>query len=192
MTSNASYPVRGFTLTEVLITLCMVTMIGIVLVDLLRGYYLMTSLQEGSLDVNLSANNIAQELHMALLQAGGISGSHTFPTATLTTGTSTLVVQMPAIDSSGNIISYAYDFVGFYATGTAAYELTDAASSSARHSGIRKLSGVLQSMSFTYNNWPVTAATSASIIIKTIGGGRDANALTQSITEEIGLRNSTL
>lgn len=183
---------RGLSLLEVVIVTGVFALITVPLVNLLIGYYAVFNAQQATVAVNTSASMVVSEVRTAALQAGFIAASHAFSGVTRTSGASALVLQLPAVDSSGTTIVGSYDYVGFYASGTEAYRAIDAAVGSVRPSGTKRLSDTLYSLSFTYNNADPTLASSTAVDVVTNATTTRQGTTTQHLYEQIYLRNSTL
>lgn len=159
----------GFTLTETLVVVAVSAILGGAVAGIWIGYNSFFTLQQTTVAVAGSASRIISVAEAAMLQATSVVTSHTFVASgtTLTTGTSTLVLQLPSVNSSGNVISNTYDYIAIYASSTNAYEQVDAAAGSTRASGTINLSNTLSSLTFTYYATPVTGATSTLIDVQT-------------------------
>ncbi len=153
---------RGYTLIEVTVTIALFLIALLGVAQLYIVYERVISLQSASIDVALDASAIADAVRTNGEQADHVVASHTFPAATLSTGASTVIFELPSIDSTGTAIPSTFDYVGIYATGTSAYRLTDAAAGSARVSGTKLLTTVLQALSFTYDSATISAITNVS------------------------------
>lgn len=178
----------GFTLVEVLIVAAMIGIIIAAIIELLLKYDVLFATQQATIAVDTSANEIVSRVHLAALQADAIVASHTFGSVALSTGTSTLVLELPSIDSSGAIIGGSRDYVGFYASGTATYALVDAAVGSNRQSGTQQLSDTLLSLSFSYSTTALASATSTTVDVVTQTTSYQTT-LTRHLQEQNFLRN---
>ncbi len=143
---------RGFTLVELLVSIAILSLLSVLLVDMFINYNNFFYTQQSSIEVARSASTIVNEVGSAALQAQQVLPSYAFSSGTRTTGTSTLVLKLPSITESGSIVANTYDYVSVYASGTAAYKLTEANAASARTSGTRTLSSTLLSLGFVYNS----------------------------------------
>lgn len=180
---------RAFTLVEILVVLAIVSFIVAAITDLLLHYNSTLTLQQATIDVDMSANQVVYEVEQAALQASAISASHTFGSATYYSGSSALVLQVPSIDSSGNIISGSNDYIAFFATSTTnAYEVVDAAVGSSRGDTTRLLSDVLSTLTFTYGTTTPANATSTTVdvVTSTMVG---TTTISRHLDEQVYLRN---
>ncbi len=149
---------KGLTLIEAIVTIAIFIVISAALWSFYVNYYQVFHTQQGLVSVAGSASAAANELQNAIWQADQILVSHTFSGTVYNTGQNTLVLELPSIDSSGNIVSAKYDYMVFYATSTHLYKLVQADGQSSRPSGFRQLSDTVSTFTFTYNNADLTQA----------------------------------
>lgn len=178
----------GFTLIETSIVAAIFTMIMLVLVTLYINFGHFAQEQRAAIEVVHTAGRIAYEVQNATLAADSIVASHTFSGLALTSATDTLVVELPAVDTSDNIVPATYDYIGIYATGTSAYKVTDAAAGSARTSGSVLLSDVLASLEFSYDALSPSLSTSVEVDVETSDDIRGLTPQTH-VHEKTYLRN---
>ena len=184
MTVNLSKFFRGFTLLEIVVIVAISAVMCIVLVDLYRAYARMYGYQKGAADTAGSAATVANELQEWVLQASRILTSTTYSGATYTTGTNTLVLEVPSIDASGNMLTNTYDSVIFYSSGTHLYRVLSPNAASVRTASTKTLSTKLASLSLAYNDASVTSATQIIADIRmqsTEGRGTSQYQLTQKV-----------
>ena len=162
---------RAFTLVEVLITMALFVTLMFVIVQLYIVYGRTIVFHQASLDVTLGGSNIMDAARMAGSQARSAIATHSFSGISYSSGTTRVIFELPAIDALGDIITNTYDYIGIYASSSSAYRIIDAAPSSARISGEKRLTDVLDTLSFTYDsplfpsvkNIIIDATTSATI-----------------------------
>lgn len=142
---------RAFTLVETVIAIALSALLMLAVTQLYIVYGRVILFQKSSIDVALGGSNIIDAARTAGLQAKRVVASHTFSGVSYSSGTTTAIFELPAIDASGALITDAYDYVGIYAAGTDAYRLIDAAPGSARTAGRKRLTGVLEALSFAYD-----------------------------------------
>ena len=171
---------RAFTLIEtvVVVALSVVLMLAIAQLSLLFGNTI--AFQNASIGNLLGANTITDAVRTAGLQADHIVANHAFSGFQRSTGTTTVVFELPSVDASGSIVPNTYDYVGIYASGTEAYRVLDAGSGSARISGTKRLSDALDSLSFTYDSSDVSLATNVLLEATT-------SAVVKGVTSEMHL-----
>lgn len=156
MTFTPSKTTRAFTLVETVIVVTvsaiMFTAISVLIYNLNKtSEYQQTVLQSSG-----SAGMLVKEVEALTLPADAVLQTHTFSGTVRTSTSTTLVLEIPSIDSSGNIVPNAHDYAAFYTTGTDAYRVLEANISSQRVSGTKKLSSTVNSLTFSYNNTDFT------------------------------------
>ena len=114
--------------------------------------------------------------------------SHNFSGTTYSTDQHTLVLEIPSVDGSGNIVSGKHDYTVFHLTGKNLYRLVQADAASSRPSGLNQISDAVAAIIFTYNNSDLSKATKidANIQMQTISGGQ---TISYNLHQEIYLRN---
>ena len=179
---------RAFTLIETLITIALFAVLMLAVTQLYAVYGRIISSQGSTLTVALGASGIIDAVHVAGLQADHVVATHAFPGISLDSGTTTVVFELPAIDASGAVLPNAYDYIGIYASGTDAYRVTDAASGSARASGTKRLTDVLEALLFTYDNISFPSVASLTVSATTSAATHGTTAQTH-LQQHIYLRN---
>ncbi len=158
---------RAFSLIETMIVVAIGTSMFIILGFLLTRFNGSIAYEQASSQSSGSASVFMKEVESLAFPADAILQSHTFASGTYASATTTLVLEIPAIDSSGNVIANTYDYAAFYATSTDAYRLLEADALSARTSGTKLLSSPVSSLSFTYGNSDFTKVGSTPVDIHT-------------------------
>jgi prepilin-type N-terminal cleavage/methylation domain-containing protein len=179
---------RGFTLVETLIVIFLFSLIMLAVVDLYVGFNKSYSKQSASINTSLSAAALVDEVKRLALQANAVVASRAFNGVTHTSSATTLVLSLPSIDASGNILSAKYDYAAFYLTGSTTYRILEVDASSARPSGSRKLSDVVSDLLFTYNNVTPSLATMVTVDATT-SSIAEQQLFQTHLTQRINLRN---
>lgn len=108
---------KGFTLFELLIVMALVSVVGVLLIQILiqnNGvYYDQTTKVSQGLNVNDTYNQIEKDIRTS----GGVVASLVDGEDTYTTSSNIIVLKIPSIDSSGSIISDTYDHLIIYEDG---------------------------------------------------------------------------
>lgn len=179
---------RGFTLIEVVITIALFVVLMFGLSQLYIVNNRVVTLQRASLDVALDASSIVDAVRSAASQADHVMVSHTFSGVPYTSATTTVIFELPAIDSSGNIIANTYDYITIYSSGANVYRIIDAASLSERLSGTKQLADVLGGLSFTYDvaSFPSVASVTVNATTSALIRGQTTET---HLREHIYLRN---
>ena len=154
---------RAFTLVEVLITTALSVVLMFVIVQLYVVYSRAIIFQQASINVALGGSSIMDAARTAGLQARSVVAAHSFSGINRNSGTTTVIFELPAIDASGVIVPNAYDYIGIYASSSNAYRSIDAAPSSVRVSGEKRLTSVLDSLNFTYDSPSFPSVTNITI-----------------------------
>src|SRR3989344_8978251 len=144
--SNYMYTPRAFTLIEVLITTALFAVLIGAITQLYVVFGRMVSLKQSTIGATLSVSAITDAVRGAGLEAGGVASTHVFSSTSYSSGTTTVIFELPAVDASGAPVINAYDYVGVHATGTSVYRFIDAAPGSFRTSGTKQLTSVLDEL----------------------------------------------
>src|SRR5579872_5427522 len=100
----------GFTLIELIIAISITVVAGSLLIVILGQNNNIFLQQESTINEGMSANNASLVISDAIKQAAAIAASS--PTNPVyTTNINTIVLQLPSIDGSGNIISNSFDYI---------------------------------------------------------------------------------
>ncbi|MDE1919226.1 MAG: type II secretion system protein [Patescibacteria group bacterium] len=179
---------RAFTLLETMIVIAlaagMMTTLGFLIYNF-NG----TSAYEQTLSQSSgSASAVLREVESLVLPADAVLQTHTFSSTTYTSTSTSIVLEIPSIDSSGNVISSTYDYAAFYTSGTNAYRLLQANASSKRASGTKLLSSSVKTLTFSYNNTDFTKVSSTTVDIQTQAQVKQ-NTVSDHRREQMRLRN---
>lgn len=179
---------RGFTLIESIIVIFLFALVMLAVTDMYISFNKSYSKQVASINTSLSAAALMDEVQRTTLQANAVVASHVYSGTTYTTSTTTLVLSLPSIDGSGNIVSNKYDYAIFYLAGSTTYRILDTDASSARAPSSKKLSDVIGSLAYTYNN--VTPSSSTMITIDaTTTSTAEGQTFQKHLTQQVNLRN---
>jgi type II secretory pathway pseudopilin PulG len=179
---------RCFSLAETVIATAILIFVLVALLALFNNFFKTYSSQKTKIDIGNSAREAVKELKNAALQANQIAASHNFSGTTYSSDQYTLVLEIPSIDGSGNIVSGKYDYAVFYLTGTNLYRRIQADAASSRPSALNKISDVVSTITFTYNNADLALATKIDVDMEMqkISGGQNVS---YQLHQEIYLRN---
>ena len=180
---------QGFTLLEVLLSTFLFALILIALFDMFLGYKKIFDIQQAFVGVTGNARDLVGAVAKSARGADSIVSSHLFSGVTYASGTTTVVFELPSINSSGDIIPSTYDYVTVYALGSNVYQLTETGVGSARSAGSKQLTNVLQSIIFTYDSSIFANVKQVTVEITTATTTR-LRAAQQHLREQIYLRNA--
>ena len=101
---------KGYTLFEVLIFAALAGVIGIVLSIVMVNSNQLFITQSNKINQGVGINSALSDINEAIRNAAFIATGYPVASPTYTTSASTLVLAIPSIDASGNIISSTYDY----------------------------------------------------------------------------------
>lgn len=158
---------RGFSLIEAVVVVGITVAALTALINLFFIFNSVYGYQQAFIASAGSSGAAMNAFEASMFPAGQVLASHSFSGATYASATTTLVLALPAIDGSGDVIADAKDYVAFYASSATLYRLVEADAGSARTSGLTRLSTTLNSISFTYDDADFTKVTNVTIDIRT-------------------------
>ncbi len=179
---------RAFTLIETIIVVAISVIMMIALTLMIYTFNNSSSYEQASAQSSGSASTVIREAESLVLPADAVLQSYAFSGGTYTSASTSLVLEIPSVDSSGDIIANAHDYAAFYSVGTNAYRLLQTNASSARTPGTKLLSTTLQSLTFTYNNTDFTKVSSTTVDVQTQTSVKQS-VLSDQESEQINLRN---
>lgn len=179
---------RGFTLLESVIVIGVSAMALIALTNLFLIFNAMYGYQQAFIATAGSSGAAINAFEAAILPADQVLASHSFSGTVYSSSATVLVLELPAIDSSGNTLPSAKDYIVFYVSSANLYRLMQADASSARISGLKKLSTTLSSLSFTYDNSDFTKVTNVIADIQTQAQFKQ-QTVQSHLREKVYLRN---
>lgn len=178
----------GFTLTEVIIVVFVSTVVMLGVFSIYSTFSASYIFQNAKINTSRSTASFLNEFADNVHQANAIVASKVISGTTYTTGSTTLVLEIPAINSSGDIVSNTYDYAVLYSTSTYAYRLLSANGSSARNTNTKQYTDTLSNLTFTYDN--ATPANAASITADiTTQTQVKSNTVTSHLKQQVYLRN---
>ena len=178
----------GFSLIETMIVIALSISMMTALGFLIYNFNTTSSYEKTFMQSSNSASAVMREMATLVVPAHSVLQTHTFSGIPRTSSSTALVVGIPSIDNSGNIITNTYDYAAFYVTGTNMYRVLEANASSRRTSDTKQLSATINSLTFGYD-----AATAASSTIITVDVQTQATVKGETLSdhrhEQISLRN---
>ena len=179
---------KGFSLVEALLAIAIFIFILLALVIIYASYTKVYNYQQETVRVAGSARLAMNEIQSHALQASHIVQDRSFSGTVYGSDEDALVLEIPAIDESGDIISGQFDWVVFYKSGNSLYRLVEADADSRRTSGLTELSGAVETLSFSYNNADLSLASQVEMDIQVRTTTR-GQTITHHLHQEIYLRN---
>ena len=175
---------RGTTLLELIVTIAIAALSFMILgaVFLAQARYL--AIVNAASDTQYDAFQVMDTFGLYADAAQAVVSSQTINGRAYASGTSTIVLKLPSIDSSGTIISGSYDYVAFGLFQSDPtkfmFDIQPAAGSS-RLSGQFIKAQLVDKLIFRYNAVDPTAATAIELYVRTTEDARG-----QTITTPLG------
>ncbi len=179
----------GFTLIELLIVIFVTGLLITALFNLFDGHSSLFRFQQAQVAVAGSARTVMNEFKFQTLQAKRVLASQTIGGTVYNSGSATLVLQLPAVDSSNNIIANTWDYAVFYSSGTNVYERIEPNAASSRRAVSRLLSDTLSSIIFTYDDASFPLVRTVSVDLQTLKQLRGGQTVAAHLAEKVNLRN---
>lgn len=104
----------GYTLIETLVVMSITIVAGVLLVVIMVNSTGLFTQQSSKVAEGLSVNDSLMQIRNAIKTANSIAVNYTNGAQTFTTGPTQLILKVPSLDSSNNIISDKYDYYVFY------------------------------------------------------------------------------
>lgn len=142
----------GFTLVEVLVALFLVGLLLVFFLSLYDWHGKVFKYEQARVLVTQSSRSISQALVSYGSQAYHVAPAVTIAGITYNSGASTVILQIPSIDASGNPLTAKFDYVVFFQDASSLYLLVEPDLSSSRSALLKQLSSTLSSINFTYND----------------------------------------
>lgn len=178
----------GFTLVETIIIIALSVTMMIALGLLVFTFNKISSYEQASAQSSGSASAIMREIESLAFPAHAVLQTHTFSGSTRTSSSTVLVLEIPSVDSSGDVIASTYDYAAFYVTGTNAYRLLEANASSKRVSSTKQLSSTVSALTFAYGSSDFTKVSTTTVDVQTQAQVKQ-DIFTDHRREQIRLRN---
>lgn len=179
---------RGFTILESTIVFGITVMALIALTNLVLVFNSIYGYQQAFIATAGSAGSSINAFEAAVLPSDQVLSSHSFSGTTYSSSATVLVLELPAINSSGSIIAGVKDYIAFYPSSAILYRLTEAGAGSSRVSGTKKLTTTLSSIGFTYDNGDFAKVTNVLVDIQTQAQYKQ-QAVQSHLREQLYLRN---
>ncbi len=155
---------------------------------LIYNFNMAVMYEQTSVESSDSANAILHGIESLALPADAVLQTHVFSDGTATSSSTTLVLEIPSIDGSGNVITNTYDYAEFYVIGANAYLHLEANVLSSRVSGTKLLGSDVNTIIFTYNSSDFTQVNTVMVDIQTRATVKQ-DTISDHLQEQIRLRN---
>lgn len=143
---------EGFSLAEVIIASSVAVVVGALLLSIMVNSSGIFYQQSAKVNQGVGLNDSQAKLRGAVKEAKAIAATYTSGTTTYTSSGTQLVLQLPAIDSSGNQIFNVFDYEVFLITSGRFYfkVFPNTTGGSARKSADQILTSGIDSVKFDY------------------------------------------
>lgn len=105
---------RGLTLVEVLIAMGISVVVGVLLLAVIVNSSGLFYSQSSKVGQGVGVNDALSKIRSTIKESAGIVPAYAFESTTYTTGATQLVLKLPSLDGSGNIISDTFDHFIFF------------------------------------------------------------------------------
>jgi len=156
------------TLAETLSAIGIMTLVLLIVTQIFIINYDVALKQTSRIDNDVGAVFAVRRISDAARGAADVVASRTINGTAYTSSASSLVLQLPSLDSSYNVIAGTYDYIAFYRDATATTKVftdTEPGSGSIRVGGKRLMSAYNQTMTFRYNNAAISSADRVSVYL---------------------------
>jgi prepilin-type N-terminal cleavage/methylation domain-containing protein len=185
----------AFSLTELLVVIAILTIVSGILVGIFIGGFRIFNQQSAIIETQGQAKLVTSTITRDVQQANRVLESRTFGTDTYITSSDTLILELPSIDSSQNIIEGKFDYEVFYLDPIEPQKLKlkrETAPESSRRSETKTIANLIENLTFVYKkgNIEVLPSESEIITIKVTNSKTSYGKLySTSLTGQAKLRN---
>jgi prepilin-type N-terminal cleavage/methylation domain-containing protein len=188
---------RGFTLIEVMVAMAVVTILGVVLMQLLVQNNSIFFSQSSQISQGLALNDGISIITSDIKNSASVASGYPDPSPTITSGQNSIVLAIPSLDSNNQVIDQTFDYETISADTaipTVLREQLYPAAQSSRKAINHVLTTALSSINFNYldlNGNPVTptAATKVSVTVN-LSTKTGSNNQQNSARATVSLRNN--
>ena len=184
-------PPRGFTIMEGIAVIGIMTIVLVMVNQIFAVTYDIFVKQSARTDTETGAVLAARTISELTRGASAVETSKVINGTTYTTSADVLVLKMPTIDSSNNVVASTYDYVAIYRDGTVPTKIfsdIDAATGSKRADGQRLVTAYNVTAKFRYNAATVTDTKRVQVYLVNLQTKRNTTITTKAWTA-IFLRN---
>ncbi|MEY4744763.1 MAG: hypothetical protein RL272_708 [Candidatus Parcubacteria bacterium] len=184
-------PGRGFTIMEAMTVIGIMTIVLVMVDQIFAVSYDVFIKQTARADNETGAVLATRTISDLARGASDVEASKTINGTPYTTSADTLVLKFPTIDSSNNVVAGSYDYIAIYrnpGNSTEIYSDTDAAASSRRIDGKKRVTGYNSILKFRLNDPDATKATRIQVYLVNTQTKRGTTLTTKAWTA-IFLRN---
>ena len=162
-------PQAGFSLMEGMAVLGVMTLLLVMVTQIFAISYDAFAKQSARANNDAGAMLGARAISEAARGATEVLTSHTINGTNYTSSSTTLVLKLPAVNTSGGIVADAYDYIAVYRSATDATKIfadTEPNASSYRVSGQKLVTAYNDTLTFRYDNPNIAEANRVSVYIR--------------------------
>lgn len=179
----------GFSIIELVLVIGLMTILLLALLNLFDWHNKMYLLEMADTRATGSARHALNNMSVYVAQASQVVASRTVGGTTYTTGSQTLVVQLPSFNSSGNLINNTNDYAVYYLSGSSLYQIIETGTGSARPAGTKLLSSDVDTFNIAYDDGNPTLANKVTVSLYTKVSVRPGTMAKTQVSSTIYLRN---
>lgn len=186
-------PPHGISLIELMVAMAVMSVMLLIVSQIFIADYNLVQGQVAHTDTVVGTMLATRAISTMARGAVGVMATQTINGTSYTSSTSTLVLKLPAINATGDVINNTYDYVAFARDGSSPTKIfadVQAASGSARISLRRLITAYNSQLAFRYNAADITKATRVQIYLVNSEAYRNST-LTDSAWTALYLRNTT-
>lgn len=182
---------RGFTVMEAVSVLGIMTMVLVMVSEMFASGYNIYILQSARIGAEVGAVFAARAVSEATRDAMAVEASSTINGTLYTSDADTLVLKLPSIDSSNNVIAASYDYIAIFndpSDSTLVKRATQITGASKRPTGTKLITTSNSVLRFRYNEPVITDSTRVQLYLKNVQTAR-ATTINARAWTAIYLRN---
>lgn len=158
----------AFSLTELLVVIAILTIVSGILVGIFIGGFRIFNQQSAAIETQSQAKLVTSTITRDVQQANKVIQSRTFGFYLFTSSSDTLILELPSIDNSQNIIQGKFDYEVFYLDPANPQKLKlkrEVALESSRRSETKTIANLIENLTFVYKKGSIEVLPSDSEII---------------------------
>jgi type II secretory pathway pseudopilin PulG len=143
---------KGMSILESVVVVGLVALLSAVLMDIFIAHGRIFNLSSANSDFGLQAAEAMEAVGKNIRVADKTLAARTINSENFTAASDTLIVEIPSVDSSGQVISGKYDYAAVYFSGGKIFLSQQADTASSRPTSKRSLSDSVSSLRFICDN----------------------------------------
>jgi hypothetical protein len=143
---------NGMTIVEAVVAVTLVALLSIILMDIFITHGRIFNLGSASSDFQLQGVEVMEAVGRVVRVADKTLSSRTINSANYVASAETLILEMPSIDSSGQVVVGKYDYAAVYLLNNKIFVSQEADPASSRVSSSRALSDSVSRLQFIDDN----------------------------------------